>query len=190
MRYSITEKGVELLREGIAELNRYSRLVMRDIISPVPVWTALAETDLTKGERVSLEMHGGILYANKKEGIDAAGITISDARSGEDVGVSDLKGLIRLEQGRVVVCKVPQAQLGGSRVVNSELLKAEVQGNDMVFSLGIESLVALRKVGIEPNAIFGAREAAIEAAYHGINSVIVCANEQVTRVLDRLELGA
>jgi putative transcriptional regulator len=57
----------------------------------------------------------------------------------------------------------------------------------MVGALGIEALVALRRAGREPDVIFGAKEAAVEAAYHGISSVIVSVDEQIPRILERLE---
>ncbi|MFZ2472829.1 MAG: MarR family transcriptional regulator [Methanothrix sp.] len=187
MRYRITKEGVEWLLESADELKQYARMVMEDIISHVSVWSTLAEIDLLKGERVSLEMRGGFLYANKKEGIDANGIAISDASAGEDVGVSDLKGLISLDDGKIVVCKVPRIQAGGSRSVNEELLKDMISGKMMVNAMGIEALVALRKAGREPDVIFGASEAAVEAAYHGIDSAIVSVDEQIPRILKRLE---
>ncbi len=187
MRYNITKEGVEWLLEGSAELKRYARVVMEDIISHVSVWTALAEADLAEGERVSLEMRGGLLYANKEEGIDASGITISDAKVGEDVGVSDLRGLISLDEGMIVVCKVPRVQAGGSRKVDIDALKTLISGDKMIGALGIEALVALRKAGREPDVIFGAKESSVEAAYHGINSVIVSVDEQVPGLLERLE---
>lgn len=187
MRYSITKEGVEWLLEGAAELKRYARVVMEDIISHVSVWTALAEADLAEGERVSLEMRGGLLYANRKEGIEASGITISDARAGEDVGVSDLKGLIGLDEGVIIVAKVPRVQSGGSRKVDVDTLKTLASGEKMVGALGVEALVALRKAGREPDVIFGAKESAVEAAFHGINSVIASVDEQVPSLLERLE---
>ena len=52
MRYSITKEGVEWLLESAAELKRYARVVMEEIISHVSVWTALAELDVAEGERV------------------------------------------------------------------------------------------------------------------------------------------
>jgi putative transcriptional regulator len=186
-RYSVTKEGVEWLLEGASELKRYARMVMEEVIEHVSVWTALAEVDLAEGEQVSLEMRGGLLYANKKEGIDASGITISDASAGEDVGVSDLKGLVSLEAGKIVVCKVPRVQAGGSRKINSGLLKSKISGDKMVGALGIEALVALRKVGREPDVMFGAKESVVEAAHHGISSVIVCVDEQVPNLLERLE---
>ena len=187
MRYSITKEGVEWLLESAAELKRYARVVMEEIISHVSVWTALAETDLVEGERVSLEMKSGLLYADKKEGVEASGVVIGDAKMGEDVGVSDLRGLISLDEGRITLCKVPRVQMGGSRKVDLNLLERELTGKKMVGCLGIEALVALQKVGREPDVIFGAKEFAVEAAYHGISSLIVSVDEQIPGLLTRLE---
>lgn len=107
--------------------------------------------------------------------------------AGEDIGVSDLKGLISLEEGRIIVCKVPRIQIGGSRNVDLDLLRERVSGYEMVGSLGIEALVALRKIKREPDVIFGAKQAVIEAAYHGISSVVVSVDEQIPGILERLE---
>lgn len=187
MRYSITKEGVEWLLENAAELKRYARVVMEEIISHVSVWTAIAESDLAEGERVFLEMRNGLLYANKKEGIEASGVVVTSSRRGEDVGISDLQGLISLEEGRITLCKVPRAQMGGSRAVDLEVLKDLLSKERMVGCLGIEALVSLRKAGREPNVIFGAKEFAVEAAYHGISSLVVCVDEQIPSLLTRLE---
>jgi putative transcriptional regulator len=187
MRYSITKEGVEWLLESAAELKRYARVVMEEIISHVSIWTALAEEDLAEGERVSLEMRNGLLFANRKKGIEATGVTISMAAKEEDVGISDLRGLISLEEGRITVCKVPRIQLGGSRKVSLESLRKLLAEEKMVGCLGIEALVALRKVGREPDVVFGAKESSVEAAYHGISSIIVSVDEQVPNILNRLE---
>ena len=186
-RYSVTKEGTEWLLEGAAELKKYARMVMEEVVQHVSVWAALAEVDLVEGERVSLEMKGGLLHANKKEGMGATGAAISDASAGEDVGVSDLKGLLSLEAGMIVVCKVPRVQAGGSRKIDGDLLKSKVAGSKNVGALGIEALVALRKAGREPNVMFGARESVIEAARLGISSVILSVDEQIPKLLGRLE---
>jgi putative transcriptional regulator len=186
--YSTTNKGIDWLLEGATELERYAKFVTEDIVDYVPVWSALAESDLVKGEQVSLEMRDGILHASKKEGPNARGIITSDVRAGEDVGVSDLKGLISLEVGTILVCKVPEVQDGGSRKVDIELLKSKISGEKMIGALGTEAMVALRKAGRSPDIIFGAKASVIEAAYHGISSVLVCIDEQVPSLLYRLKL--
>ncbi|MDQ1262360.1 MAG: putative transcriptional regulator [Euryarchaeota archaeon] len=187
MRYRITKEGVEWLLESAAELKRYARVVMEEIISHVSVWAAIAEADLAEGERVSLEMRSGLLYANRREGIDASGVVIADTLCGEDVGVSDLRGLISLDEGRIILCKVPRVQNGGSSKIDLSALQAQLARVKNVGCLGIEALVALRKVGREPDIIFGAKEFAVEAAYHGISSVIVSVDEQIPGLLTRLE---
>ncbi len=187
MRYSITKEGVEWLLEGAAELKRYARTVMEEVVSHVSVWTAIAEENLEEGDKVYLEMRGGLMYAHKKGGADATGVTISDAAAGEDIGVSDLKGLISLDEGTITVCKIPRSQLGGSRMVNLDALKTLLDGKGMVGALGIEAIVALRKVRREPDVVFGAKESAVESAYHGISSLIVSVDEQVPSLLNRLE---
>jgi len=132
-------------------------------------------------------MRGGLLYAGRKEGVEASGVTIAEARAGEDVGVSNLKGLISLKEGTVTVCKVPRVQMGGSRKVDLAALSRIVLASEMVGALGIESLVALRKVGRDPDVFFGAKESAVESAFHGVSSVIVCVDEQVPNLMGRLE---
>jgi len=57
----------------------------------------------------------------------------------------------------------------------------------MIGCLGIEALVALQKIGRKPDVLFGAREFAVEAAYHGISSVVVSVDEQIPGLLTRLE---
>lgn len=187
MRYRITKEGVEMLLESAAELKRYARYVMEEIISHVSVWGAIADLDLAEGETVSLEMRGGLLYAGRKEEVGASGVTIAEARAGEDVGVSNLKGLISLKEGTVTVCKVPRVQMGGSRNVDLDALARIARDGEMVGALGIESLVALRKVGRDPDVFFGAKESAVESAFHGVSSVIVCVDEQVPNLMGRLE---
>jgi putative transcriptional regulator len=77
--------------------------------------------------------------------------------------------------------------MGGSRNVDLEALARIARDGEMVGALGIESLVALRKVGREPDVFFGAKESAVESAFHGVSSVIVCVDEQVPNLMGRLE---
>ncbi|HOT07570.1 MAG TPA: MarR family transcriptional regulator [Methanotrichaceae archaeon] len=188
MRYRITKEGVEWLLESAAELKRYARVVMEEIISHVSVWAAIARTRVREGERVSLIMEMGLLYALPLDTrIEASGIAISDAGPGEDLGVSDLRGLISLDEGKVTVCKVPRVQLGGTRSADLAALSGLLREGIMVGALGLEGLIALRKAGREPDILFGAKEAAVEAAFHGLSTLVVSVDEQVPGLLNRLE---
>jgi putative transcriptional regulator len=186
VRYRVTKKGVEWVLERAMELKKYARFVMEDIVSHVSVATAIAEEGFDKGQRVSLRMDNGLLYAGSEDG-DVTGITISDAKVGEDVGVTDLKGMIHLPDVNITICKVPRVERGGSRSVDYEMLKKYSQDKPYIAAIGIEALTALRKINIKPNILFGAKESVVEAAFHGLSSLVVSVDEEVPSLLNRLE---
>ncbi len=187
VHYKVTKKGIEWVIERTAELRRYANYVMEDIISHVSVWTAIADEDCKAGQKVYLVMRNGLLYANTKEQHRATGVLISDAIASEDVGVTDLHGLIELEEVNIKVCKVPRVERGGSRQVDMDLLDELVKESNYICALGVESLIALRKVGREPDVMFGAKESVVEAAFHGVSSIVVSVDEEVPPLLNRLE---
>lgn len=187
VRYRITKQGVEWVLENAAEMKRYARFVMSDIISHVSTWTAIAEEDVNVDQEVYLTMRDGLLYVSAREVTNATGTTISSALKGEDVGVTDLMGLIDLENASITVCKIPRVERGGSKNVDLERLKSLVRSKSYLATIGVESLIALRKVGKEPHVMFGAKESVIEAAFHGLSSLVLAIDEEVPGILSRLE---
>lgn len=187
VRYRITKQGVEWVLENAAEMKRYARFVMSEIISHVSTWTAIAEEDVKEDQEVYLTMRNGLLYVSTHEVTNATGTTISSALMGEDVGVTDLMGLIDLENASITVCKIPRVERGGSKNVDLERLKSLVRSKSYLATIGVESLIALRRVGKEPDVMFGAKESAIEAAFHGLSSLVLAIDEEVPGILSRLE---
>lgn len=187
VRYRITKQGVEWVLENANDMKRYARYVMSDIISHVSTWTAIAEEDLEKDTKVYLKMREGLLYVGTEEVTSASGTTISDATKEEDVGVTDLMGLIDLENASITICRVPRVERGGSKNVDLERLKSLAKSKAYIATVGVESLVALKKIDMEPDVMFGAKESVIEAAYHGLSSLVLAIDEQVPTILSRLE---
>ncbi|WP_321419313.1 MarR family transcriptional regulator [uncultured Methanomethylovorans sp.] len=187
VRYRITKQGVEWVLENAAEMKRYARFVMSDIISHVSTWTAIAEEDVNADQEVYLTMRNGLLYVSTQDVTNATGTTISSALKGEDVGVTDLMGLIDLENASITVCKIPRVERGGSKNVDLERLKNLVRSKSYLATIGVESLIALRRVGREPDVMFGAKESVIEAAFHGLSSLVLAIDEEVPGILSRLE---
>ena len=185
-RYDVTRAGIEWVLSHAEALEAYARHIRRDIIQQVSTWTAIAAHDLREGEEVGVYMKDGWLYA-ARGAQSATGIVVMDARKGDDVGVTRLSGIIDHTEGVIHVCKVPRVQNGGSRKVDLDALSRQITRAAKVGCLGIEALSALRKVGREPDIIFGAKEFAVEAAYHGLSSVIVSVDEQIPGLLTRLE---
>jgi putative transcriptional regulator len=185
-RYEVTHSGIEWVLSNSEALESYARHVTRDIIQQVSVWTAVAAEPIAKGDTVGVYMKDGWLYASHSEQ-NAMGQAIMDAVSGTDVGVARLNGIIDHSEGIVHVCKVPRIQRGGSRNVKREAMLEIIDGKKMVGAVGLEAYFALESVGRMPDMFFGAREGVIEAAFHGIECVIVIVDEEFTDFLKRLE---
>ncbi|MDP2845517.1 MAG: winged helix-turn-helix transcriptional regulator, partial [Candidatus Methanoperedens sp.] len=66
VRYRVTKKGVEWVLERAQELKKYARFVMEDVVSHISVATAIAMERLDKGQKVSLRMEKGLLYAGRE----------------------------------------------------------------------------------------------------------------------------
>lgn len=186
VRYRVTKKGVEWVLERAQELKKYARYVMEDIVSHVSVATAIATERFSKGQKVSLWMENGLLYAGSGEG-EVTGATISGAEEGEDVGVTDLKGMISFAPVNITICKIPRVERGGSSSVDLELLKKHAANKPYIAALGVEALISLRKINVQPNILFGAKESVVEAAFHGLSSLVVSVDEEVPSLLNRLE---
>jgi putative transcriptional regulator len=184
--YEVTKVGVEWILANAESLEAYARHIRRDIIQQVAVWAAIAAEDLSTGDEVGVYMKGGWLYAGKKKH-PATGTVVMDAKKDEDVGVARLNGIIEHNEGCIRVCKVPRIQHGGSRKVNRRRLLEVIRGTEVVAAVGVEAYIALRAAGRKPDMFFGAREGVIEAAFHGLECVIVIVDEEFTDFLKRLE---
>lgn len=177
-KYRLTNEGVNWVIKVLRELRDYDTLIERAITN-ISVCAAVADINLSKDQTVGLEMKDGLLFATENVNKGAKGIATAAARTGEDVGVSSVEGIVHLKIGKVTILKVPSIQRGGSKTVDMDQLKNEVSDRKLVGAIGIEAVVALRKLGINNVYIYGVTEAAIEAAKSGICPVIVCVDDEI-----------
>lgn len=185
-RYEVTREGVEWLLHHAEGLESYARHIRRDIIQQVTVWTAIASEPLEKNEKVGVFMKGGRLYAGKIPQ-NANGTVINSAGEGEDVGITDLDGIIDHHEGIIHVCKIPRIQRGGSKSVKLDMLKDVLAPVELVAASGLEAVIALKAIGREPDIYFGSCEGVVQAAFHGITCAILIVDESFTDFLKRLE---
>jgi putative transcriptional regulator len=128
----------------------------------------------------------GLLFASEAIGEGARGTAVSDAREGEDVCVSNIDGTVEMKIGEITILKVPGIQRGGSKSADLDRLKKEINGRRMIGAIGIEALIALRRIGAEPHCFYGVKEAAIEAAHCGLSPLVVCVDDEVPGLLQGL----
>lgn len=185
-KYRVTKEGVDWMLKALREWQSYSDSVQK-ALAGISVCAAVADCDISKGQRVGLIMRNGLLIAVGNPSTEATGMAVSAARQGEDVGVSNIDGIVPLEIGKVTVLRLPAIQRGGSRETDLDKLTAAVRGEQPVAAMGIEALVALRKAGVEPAWLYGVKEAVVEAAQCGLSPIVVCADNDTSDLLGRLE---
>jgi putative transcriptional regulator len=185
-RYRVTKEGVDWILQMSRQLHSYAWFVSK-AVADISTTTAIAGSDLSIGQPSSLYMKDGLLFASdviRRKG--AKGITVTKAKKGQDVGIRNIEGVIKLEPAKVTIGKVPNVQDGGSKRTNLAQLKAEVKKARLLGALGAEALVALTQIGVKANYIHGVREAAIEAAYCGLSFLVVCSEDKVPIMAQRL----
>jgi putative transcriptional regulator len=186
-RYRVTRQGVDWILQMSRQLHSYAWFVSR-VVADISVSAAIADSDLSVGQPVSLYMKDGLLFACPATSAEGArGIAATEAQKGQDVGIRSIEGVIKLEPARLTIGKVPNVQDGGSRRADLARLRREVEQAQLVGTMGTEALVALREIGVKPHYLHGVREAAIEAAYCGLSFLVVCSEDRVPILAQRFE---
>jgi putative transcriptional regulator len=147
----------------------------------------MADSDIEQGQRVGLKMKDGLLFATNRVDSSATGVAVSSVKHGEDIGISNIEGLVELTRGRVTILQIPSIQNGGSRQVDFKQLRSYIDKSQTVGTIGIEALAALRQADIEPQHLYGVTEAIIEAARCGVSFTVVCTNDALLTLIKRME---
>ena len=183
--YKVTNDGVNWIISMLRELKSYATFAEKAITN-ISVCTAIAERELSRGQTVGLEMKNGLLFATSQVANRARGVATADAKKGDDVGVTEIKGIVKLQIGTVTILRVPGIGKGGSRNVDLTRLRAEVKGRPFIGALGIEALVTLKRLKLDFHR-YGTQEATIEAAYCGLQPAVVCVEDEISGFIKRLE---
>jgi putative transcriptional regulator len=183
--YRITNEGVNWMIGILRDLNGYTTYIQRTIAN-ISVCAALAEDDIERGQKVGLKMKEGLLFASRNTDTGATGIAVSASRRGNDVGVTDIEGIVPLKLGRATILRVPAVQNGGSGKVDFNILRKNLKQRTFVAAIGLESFVCLRQANVEFQ-IYGAISATIEAARSGLNPLIVCVENETSGLISKLE---
>ena len=185
-RYRVTEEGVDWLLRSAADLRRFVDHVTDDVLGSVGEDAAIATAEIAEGEQVSLSLADGLLHATPGDRGPATGVATGAAAAHEAVGVTGFEGVIDLDPGIVTVQQVPPVRSG--EMSSPEALAAACEGADLVAAVGVEAVVALREVDIDP-VRFAAGAVAADAAGRGLDCVVVVTSDRVGEVTDALRDG-
>jgi putative transcriptional regulator len=184
-KYRVTQEGINWVLQMLREITTYADYVQQAITN-VTVCAAVADSDLKQSQPVGLTMKDGVLVATADVGTGAKGIVVSGAKTGEDVGVSGIEGIVEFQKGNITILKVPDIQGGGSAKTDLKRLKKEIGSQQMLGAIGIEALVAIRRAGVEPRYTCGVTEAAVEATHIGLSFSIVCSEDAIPNLIAKL----
>jgi putative transcriptional regulator len=184
-RYRVTKEGVNWVLKSLRELQQYSTTAERALTN-INTWAAIAEINLKQGEMVGLIMKNGLLFATAYSEKGARGITTCTAHQGEDVGITDIEGIVALEPGQITIIEIPNIQNGGSRNIDRNKLRKQLTPDNLIGAIGVEAIVALQQVKRKPDYLYGVMQAAVEAARSGLPFIIVCTSSESPRLQQKL----
>ncbi len=187
-KYRITHSGVEKLFEWLKEIEDYvgkgkKRLEMMEYVS------AIAGNNIRKGEKVSLIMKNGFLYAFSSVPSSCHAIAIEDAIKGDEVLLRDIEGIIDMSIGKIYLMELPSPEKGGSRRADIKAIRSFMTKTnpDKIAVLDVTGKVVFRKLGIKPDFEFDALSSSINAAFRGLNVAVAGGENEIRKAIAKLE---
>jgi putative transcriptional regulator len=188
--YCLTPKAIATLQENLKGLEKYVTLTNREIKVEQSL-PAIATQKVKAGDEVGLVMRGGIMYtvAPGDSVTDAKGTAMSDASAGEDLGLKNLQGKVKVNQGRILIVRLPSISKGGSRAVDMKKVKMfyDEFKPDRVGVMGAVGRAVLNKLGLKADIEFGISRATAIAASRGLNVLVLVVGRMTNRITEEIE---
>ncbi len=188
--YRLTAKGVIKLREDLKNLDDYVKTIKLEL-KVEHAWIALATHPVKVGDQVGLITKEGIFYTvpvNAPE-VEAVGVATNNAAPGEDIGLKDLKGKVKLKQGKILIVKLPSIRKGGSRTADLEKIRRLITEfkPDRIGVMGAVGRAVLNKLELEADIEFGISHAAAVAASRGLNVLVLVVGRMVNKMIQEID---
>ncbi len=188
--YRLTPKAIIKLREDMRNLEDYLNEVKHDL-KIEHAWPAIATQPVKAGQEVGLIMKEGVMYTVPKDSplTQAIGIALVDAKSGEDLGLKDLRGKVKVKQGKILIVKLPSIRKGGSKATDLNKVKAfhDEFKPDRIGVMGAVGRAVLGKLELKADLEFGISRAAAIAASRGLNVFVLVVGRMVNRMIQEID---
>jgi putative transcriptional regulator len=188
--YHLTHKAILKLRDDTHDLEDYVTEVKHDL-KVEHAWPAIATQPIKAGQEVGLIMKEGVMFTLSPDDAasEAKGIALADAKPGEDLGLRDFHGKVKIKQGKILIVKLPSIRKGGSRAVDLDKLKEfyEEFKPDRVGVMGAVGRAVLNKLGLKADIEFGISRSAAIAASRGLNVFVLVVGRMVNRMIQEID---
>jgi len=188
--YRLTPKATAKLREDLRSLENYVAGVKHDL-KVERAWPAIATQRVKAGDEVGLVMKEGVMYTVSPDNpaTEAKGTALADAEPGEDLGLKELRGKVKVKQGKILIVKLPSIRKGGSKAVDLAKVQAfyEEFKPDRVGVMGAVGRAVLHKLGLRADIEFGISRSAAIAASRGLNVFVLVVGRMVNRMIEEID---
>ena len=188
--YRLTPKANAKLRDDIRGLEVYVTEVKRDLRIE-HAWPAIATTPVKEGQEVGLTLKEGVMYTTAPDSPDceAKGVALADAQAGEDLGLRDLHGKLKMNHGKILILKLPSIRKGGSRAVDLKKIQAYITEfkPDRIGVMGAVGRAVLYKLNLKADIEFGISRSAAIAASRGLNVFVLVVGRMVNRMIQEID---
>ncbi|MDR0470409.1 MAG: winged helix-turn-helix transcriptional regulator [Nitrososphaerota archaeon] len=188
--YRLTPKGVTKLREDMQGLESYVKEIKQEL-KIEHAWPAIATQPVKAGEEVGLIMKEGVMYTSpiNNPQTQAKGIALADAQPGEDLGLKELHGKLHVNQGKILIVKLPSIRKGGSNA--TDMTKVQTYYDefkpDRIGVMGAVGRAVLNKLGRKADIEFGISRSAAIAASRGLNVFVLVVGRMVNRMIQEID---
>ena len=188
--YHLTRKGVGKLHDDLKDLEHYVTSV-KNQIKIEHAWPAIATQPIKAGQTVSLIVKGGVMHTVDPNSPDTElkGIAMTDAAVGEDLGLRNLQGKMKLKQGKILIVKLPSIRQGGSRAVDIAKVQTlyEEFKPDRIAVMGAVGRAVLNKLKLKADIEFGISRAVAIAASRGLNVFVLVVGRMTNRMTQEID---
>ncbi len=188
--YRLTPKATAKLHDDIRNLETYVASIRHElkIERALP---AIATQPVREGEEVGIVMKEGVMYTVPPDdpATEAKGTVMADAEAGEDIGLRNLRGKVKVKKGKILIVKLPSIRKGGSRAVDLAKVRAYYTEfkPDRVGVMGAVGRAVLCKLGLKADLEFGINSAAAIAASRGLNVFVLVVGRMVNRMIEEVD---
>ncbi|MEK6986059.1 MAG: hypothetical protein AABX89_06730 [Candidatus Thermoplasmatota archaeon] len=190
--YRPTAKGRQALHEGVRSL-RDAVTTLAGPLDVIQVTSALAASQIAAGQEVGLFMADGELEARPSANAPSRGRAREAAKPGDEVIVTDLKGMVKLEPGALTVISLPGPGEGGIARLDTARLRKLI-GAQKATKVGAHgtgaTILARRLVGDGLRTLdftFAADRAAFNAAERGLDVLLLVTRDRLSEVMQAFE---
>ena len=188
--YHLTPKAIGKLHDDLKSLERYVTSI-RSEMKIERALPAIATQPVKAGQTVGLIVKEGVTYTVDPNSpvTEAKGIAMADAAVGEDLGLRNLQGKMKLKQGKILIVKLPSIRQGGSRAVDIKQVQTlyEEFKPDRIAVMGAVGRAVLNKLKLKADIEFGISRAVAIATSRGLNVFVLVVGRMTNRMTQEIE---